>query len=57
MIISPFLIISISSDKVTIGFITLRGLVLQRPSLRTEALNILLELTTHPGEFYSLEYV
>lgn len=39
-----------SSDKVTIGFITLRGLVLQRPSLRTEALNILLELTTHPDK-------
>ena len=39
-----------SSDKVTIGFITLRGLVLQRPSLRTEALNTLLELTTHPGK-------
>jgi symplekin len=38
------------SDKVTIGFITLRGLVLQRPSLRTEALNSLLELTTHPGK-------
>ncbi|XP_006461965.1 hypothetical protein AGABI2DRAFT_206048, partial [Agaricus bisporus var. bisporus H97] len=39
-----------SGDKVTIGFITLRGLVLQRPSLRTEALNILLELTTHPDK-------
>jgi len=50
-IVSGILIPDISSsDKVTIGFITLRGLVLQRPSLRTEALNILLELTTHPGE-------
>ena len=32
-----------------IGFTTLRGLVVQRPSLRDDALKILLELTTHPG--------
>jgi symplekin len=30
-----------------VGFITLRGLVNQRPAMRAEALNILLELTTH----------
>ena len=34
-----------------IGFTTLRGMVMQRPSLRMEALNILLELTTHEGMF------
>jgi symplekin len=32
-----------------VGFMTLREFVIQRPSLRAEALNILLELTTHPG--------
>jgi len=32
-----------------VGFTTLRGLVIQRPSMRTEALTVLLELTTHPG--------
>lgn len=32
-----------------VGFTTLRGLVIQRPSMRTNALNVLLELTTHPG--------
>jgi symplekin len=32
-----------------VGFMTLREFVMQRPSLRTDALNILLELTTHPG--------
>ncbi|TFK32777.1 Symplekin tight junction protein C terminal-domain-containing protein [Crucibulum laeve] len=37
-------------DKMPVGFTTLRGLVIQRPSMRTEALNILLELTTHPDK-------
>lgn len=32
-----------------VGFTTLRGLVIQRPTLRMEALNVLFELTTHPG--------
>jgi symplekin len=32
-----------------VGFATLRGFVLQRPSLRQEALHALLDLTTHPG--------
>jgi symplekin len=32
-----------------VGFTTLRGLVIQRPSMRADALNVLLELTTHPG--------
>ena len=32
-----------------VGFTTLREFVVQRPLLRAEALNILLELTTHPG--------
>ncbi len=30
-----------------VGFTTLRGFVIQRPALRTDALNVLLELTTH----------
>ncbi|KAL0576456.1 hypothetical protein V5O48_005531 [Marasmius crinis-equi] len=37
-----------SSDKMQVGFYTLRGIVTQRPALRAEALNVLLELTTHP---------
>ncbi|KAK7030720.1 mitogen-activated protein kinase [Favolaschia claudopus] len=36
-----------SPDRMQVGFVTLRGLVTQRPSLRAEALNVLLELTTH----------
>ncbi|KAJ7245107.1 Symplekin tight junction protein C terminal-domain-containing protein [Mycena haematopus] len=36
-----------SPDRMQVGFVTLRGLVTQRPSLRGEALNVLLELTTH----------
>ncbi|KAJ6518677.1 Symplekin tight junction protein C terminal-domain-containing protein [Mycena sanguinolenta] len=36
-----------SPDRMQVGFVTLRGLVTQRPSLRSEALNVLLELTTH----------
>lgn len=52
LLLNPF-----CSDKVTIGFITLRGLVLQRPSLRTEALHVLLELTTHPGKCGSCYYI
>lgn len=39
---------SSSPDRMHIGFTTLRGLVVQRPSLRDDALKILLELTTHP---------
>ena len=27
----------------------------QRPSMRTDALNVLLELTTHSGSFYFLD--
>lgn len=34
-----------------VGFTTLRGFVNQRPSLRIEAMNVLLELTTHPGVY------
>ncbi|KAF9462864.1 Symplekin tight junction protein C terminal-domain-containing protein [Collybia nuda] len=37
-----------SPDRMQVGFTTLRGLVIQRPSMRTDALNVLLELTTHP---------
>ncbi|KAJ8521574.1 hypothetical protein ONZ45_g1743 [Pleurotus djamor] len=37
-----------SPDRMQVGFTTLRGFVIQRPSLRGEALNALLELTTHP---------
>lgn len=32
-----------------VGFSTLREFVTQRPTLRVEAMNIILELTTHPG--------
>lgn len=32
-----------------VGFQTLRDFVTQRPTLRGEAITILLELTTHPG--------
>ncbi|KAF8661382.1 hypothetical protein AX16_001475 [Volvariella volvacea WC 439] len=39
---------STSSDRMQVGFTTLRGLVIQRPSLRADALTVLLELTTHP---------
>ncbi|KAF9557340.1 hypothetical protein CPC08DRAFT_710481 [Agrocybe pediades] len=38
---------SSSPDRMAIGFTSLRGFVVQRPSLRMEALNVLLELTTH----------
>lgn len=37
-----------SPDRMQVGFTTLRGFVIQRPSLRDKALDILLELTTHP---------
>ncbi|KAF7309707.1 LIM-domain-containing protein [Mycena indigotica] len=37
-----------SPEKLQVGFVTLRGLVIQRPSMRAEALTVLLELTTHP---------
>ncbi|KAL1686427.1 Symplekin tight junction protein C terminal-domain-containing protein [Schizophyllum commune] len=37
-----------SPNRVAVGFQTLRGFVIQRPSLRTDALTVLLELTTHP---------
>ncbi|KAF4593990.1 hypothetical protein EYR40_008788 [Pleurotus pulmonarius] len=37
-----------SPERMQVGFTTLRGFVIQRPSLRGEALNALLELTTHP---------
>ncbi|KAF9045824.1 hypothetical protein BDZ89DRAFT_1188893 [Hymenopellis radicata] len=36
-----------SAGKMQVGFTTLRGFVIQRPALRTDALNVLLELTTH----------
>ncbi|KAJ6493673.1 Symplekin tight junction protein C terminal-domain-containing protein [Mycena vitilis] len=36
-----------SPDRMQVGFVTLRGLVTQRPSMRSDALNVLLELTTH----------
>lgn len=41
-----------SPERMQVGFITLRGLVAQRPALRTDALQILLEMTTHPGLFW-----
>ncbi|KAL0953604.1 hypothetical protein HGRIS_004812 [Hohenbuehelia grisea] len=39
-----------SPERMQVGFATLRGFVVHRPSLRTEALNTLLELTTHPDK-------
>ncbi|KAJ7760455.1 Symplekin tight junction protein C terminal-domain-containing protein [Mycena metata] len=39
-----------SPDRMQVGFVTLRGLVTQRPSMRADALNVLLELTTHPDK-------
>ncbi|KAJ7733250.1 Symplekin tight junction protein C terminal-domain-containing protein [Mycena maculata] len=39
-----------SPDKMQVGFVTLRGLVTQRPSMRSDALKVLLELTTHPDK-------
>ncbi|KAJ6591683.1 Symplekin tight junction protein C terminal-domain-containing protein [Mycena vulgaris] len=36
-----------SPERMQVGFVTLRGLVTQRPSMRSDALNVLLELTTH----------
>jgi hypothetical protein len=41
----------LSTDRAHVGFATLRGYVAQRPLMRTDALNVLLELTTHPGSF------
>jgi symplekin len=35
-----------------VGFAALREFVMQRPSLRSEAMTMLLELTTHPGMVY-----
>ncbi|KAI6112643.1 Symplekin tight junction protein C terminal-domain-containing protein [Pisolithus sp. B1] len=40
--------LSVEADKMHVGFTTLRDLVLERPSLRAEALRVLLDLTTHP---------
>ncbi|KAK2463684.1 hypothetical protein APHAL10511_004435 [Amanita phalloides] len=37
-----------SPERIPIGYSTLRGLVTQRPTMRSDALNVLLELTTHP---------
>ncbi|TFK51746.1 hypothetical protein OE88DRAFT_1679157 [Heliocybe sulcata] len=37
----------LESERMQVGFTTLRELVLQRPTLRYESMNILLELTTH----------
>ncbi|TFY73084.1 hypothetical protein EWM64_g10928, partial [Hericium alpestre] len=38
----------VETDRMQVGFATLREFVTQRPTLRTEAMSILLELTTHP---------
>lgn len=43
-----------SSDRMQVGYTTLRGLVVQRPSMRIDALNVLLELTTHPGLYFGI---
>ncbi|KAJ7504498.1 Symplekin tight junction protein C terminal-domain-containing protein [Mycena galericulata] len=39
-----------SPERMQVGFVTLRGLVTQRPSMRSDALVVLLELTTHPDK-------
>ena len=36
-------------NRMHVGFTSLREFVLERPSLRAEALRVLLDLTTHPG--------
>ncbi|ETW78990.1 hypothetical protein HETIRDRAFT_460016 [Heterobasidion irregulare TC 32-1] len=38
----------VEPDRMQVGFTTLRDFVTQRPTMRAEALNVLLELTTHP---------
>ncbi|THH18059.1 hypothetical protein EW146_g2859 [Bondarzewia mesenterica] len=38
----------VEPDRMQVGFTTLRHFVTQRPTMRVEAMNILLELTTHP---------
>ncbi|TFY52822.1 hypothetical protein EVG20_g10386, partial [Dentipellis fragilis] len=38
----------VETDRMQVGFATLREFVVQRPTMRTEAATILLELTTHP---------
>lgn len=40
----------VSTSSRQMGFAALREFVTQRPSLRAEAMIILLELTTHPGK-------
>ena len=39
--------------RMSAGFNTLREFVASRPTLRHEALRVLLELTTHEGTFYT----
>ena len=39
--------------RMSAGFNTLREFVSSRPTLRHEALRVLLELTTHEGTFYT----
>ena len=46
-----------SSERMQVGFSTLRGLVMQRPTMRSDALSVLLELTTHPGQGYSFCWI
>jgi symplekin len=38
----------VEPERMAVGFSTLKSFVVQRPSLRIDALTILLELTTHP---------
>jgi len=40
--------LSVDPEKMHVGFTSLREFVLDRPSLRAEALRVLLDLTTHP---------
>ncbi|KIP10039.1 hypothetical protein PHLGIDRAFT_28714 [Phlebiopsis gigantea 11061_1 CR5-6] len=40
----------VEADRRQVGFATLRDFVSQRPSLRAEAITMLLELTTHPDK-------
>lgn len=44
----------IHGDRMHVGFTSLREFVLERPSLRAEALRVLLDLTTHPGMAFML---
>ncbi|PPQ75883.1 hypothetical protein CVT24_000738 [Panaeolus cyanescens] len=46
-LLRDFCVDNSNTDRLQVGFLTLRGFVMQRPVLRIEALSVLLQLTTH----------